>query len=203
MPDPSSFSCWRTLYFSAFSRWEQRRYLTQPLAFRLKETEQGYAWSQILLNARLAETGKTFEQYAPIFDQAIEVNAKSMIGLMVPFFALCLPLIFPRRRQPIAVNMVFSLHYYAFVLLLLCVPLLLMELSGLVGGPAIAPRFADNAIGASLVLACAVYLYFAVGPVYGARGPARILQTALLAIATMAIFFGYRFVLMPITLYTT
>ena len=49
--------------------------------------------------------------------------------------------------------------------------------------------------------ACALYLYVAIGPVYGASGGVRVVQAIVLALAVGAIVLGYRFVLFLITLY--
>jgi len=176
---------------------------SQPLAYRIGPDGLWQETSKIIIDARLAQIGKTFAEYAPFFDQAVEVNAKSLIGLMVPPFALLLPLVFLRCGQPLAVNFVFSLHYYAFVLLLLCVPVGAMEVSTLLSGPAIPPQWLDNTMGIGLMIACAAYLYIAIGPVFGTRGPTRVLQAAVLSVATAGIFLCYRFVVMLITLYTT
>jgi hypothetical protein len=55
----------------------------------------------------------------------------------------------------------------------------------------------------TLLLICAVYLYVAIGAVYGTRRGVRIVHVALLAFAVACLVLGYRFVLLPITLYTT
>lgn len=176
---------------------------SQPLLYRMSPLGLWPDTSKAVIDARLAEIGKTVAEYAPVFDQAVDVNAKSLIGLMVPPFALLLPLVFLRRPQPLAVNFVFSLHFHAFVLLLLCVPLGIMEVSALLGGPAEALGLADDAASVGLLVSCFVYLYIAIGRVYGVRGPARVLQAGVLAFAEAMIFLTYRFAVMLITLYTT
>ena len=176
---------------------------TQTLAVRLSERGLFTPLAKILTDAHLARIEKSFEAYAPVFDQAISVNAKSLIGLMVPPFALLLPLVFWGRGQPLAVNMVFSLHFYSFLLILLAVPVVAMEISILLGGPAVPTILADQAMSVALLLSCAVYLYVAIGPVFEARGAMRVFQAAILAIAVAAFFLAYRFLLMPITFHTT
>ena len=64
-------------------------------------------------------------------------------------------------------------------------------------------QFLDNAISIGLVIGCAGYLFFAMRPVYGAKGFTRILKSLLLVVAAVAIFLGYRFALFLLTLYTT
>ena len=176
---------------------------TSPLDARLHrgldfETTYGPA----LVNARLAATGRTFEQYAPVFNQAVAVNAKSLIGLMVPLLALPLPLVFWRKR-PLAVHVVFSLHFYAFFLLLLCVPVVAMMIDKAVGGTGAMSQPVDDATSIALVIATLVYFYTAIGRAYDARGAARGVQAAILTVVVAAIFLVYRMALLPITLYTT
>lgn len=175
---------------------------TQPLDYRLHGQPLS-DFGQYLLDARLRESGRSFAAYAPVFDQAVTVNAKSFIGLMVPPFALLLPLVFWRPSRPFAVHFVFSLHFYAVLLLLFCVPLGVMAVEKWLGGDGLMSQGADYAVSIGLVIACAVYLYAAIPPVYGTRGAVRLLQAAVLTLAVVLIFMGYRFALLPITLYTT
>ena len=93
------------------------------------------------------------------------------------------------------------MHLYTFLLLLFCLALLVAELSKVLGlGGLEAPRV-DTLLSVANLAVCAVYLYAAIGPVYGARGPWRVVQAALLALAVGAIVLGYRFALFLITLY--
>lgn len=123
------------LLFFALQSFTGMKIFSNALDFRLN----GQQWSefgQMLVDQRLAATGRTFGQYAPVFDQAVAVNAKSLIGLMVPAFALVAPLVFWRGRRPFAVHIVFALHFYAFLLLLFCLPLTAMMIDGALGGDA-------------------------------------------------------------------
>lgn len=164
------------------------------------------AWSdlaQMLVDNRLSARGTSLESYAPVFDQAVSVNAKSLIGLMVPPFALLLPPVFFRARKPFAVHAVFSLHFYAFLLLLFCAPLAVLAVDVLLGGDGVLSPRADDAWSLALLAGCAVYLYCAIGAVYQSRGAARVAQTFLLAVAAVGIHLFYRFALFLITLYST
>lgn len=175
---------------------------TQPLDYRLHDQP----WSDLgreLVDGRLKQTGRTFAAYAPVFNQAVTVNAKSFIGLMVPPFALLLPLVFWRPSRPFAVHFVFSLHFYAFLLVLFCVPLAVMALDKALGGTGLMPLDVDLGVTIVLVLACAFYLYLAIRPVYESDGVLRIAQAILMTAAMAMIFQVYRFALLPITLYTT
>lgn len=188
--------------FFFMQSFSQMRILTAGLAFRLG-AQDGSALAHAMVDARLAATGRTFTEYAPVFDQAVAVNAKSLIGLMVPAFAVLLPLVFAGRSKPFGVHVVFALHFYAFVLVLLCVPLGALILIGMLGGPGVPSPLADDLISVGLLIACAVYLHLAIKPVYHVQGAGHVARTVLLTAAVVYIFLGYRFALLPITLYTT
>lgn len=190
------------LLFFAVQSFSDMKIFSNSLTFRL----HGQLWSdygQQMVDQRLAATGRTFAQYAPVFDQAVAVNAKSLIGLMVPAFALFAPLMFMRDRWPIAQHIVFALHFYAFLLLLFCAPLTAMVIDRALGGDGVLSQRNDDLVSILILIASVTYLYLAIGPAYGARGWPRALQAAALAAAAVWIFFGYRFALLPITLYTT
>ena len=163
-------------------------------------------WSvlaQSLLDERLAARHGTVESYAPLFDRAVVLNAKSLIVLMTMPFALLLPLMFLSQRRPFMLHVAFALHLYTFLLLWFCVALLVAELSKLLGGGGLdAPRV-DTVLSVLNLAACGAYLYAAIGPVYGSHGGWRVVQAALSTIAVAAIVLGYRFALFVITLYGT
>jgi Protein of unknown function (DUF3667) len=163
-------------------------------------------WSELaksLLARRLEATHSVLEQYEAVFDRAVVLNARSLILLMTIPFALILPLAFFREHRPFMTHVVFSLHLYTFLLLLFSVVLLLASFSKLLGfGGLDAPRV-DNTLSIANLAACATYIYLASGPVYGASGILRAAKALLLALAVAAIVLGYRFVLFPLTLYTT
>ena len=163
-------------------------------------------WSllaQRLVARHLAATHSTVDAYAAVFDPAVAAHAKSLVVLMVLPFALLPPLVFRRHPRPFVAHVAFSLHFHAFMLLVLSAGVLVMAVDILLGGPGLASQLLDNAIAIGALLACTVYLYLAAGPVYGATGAMRVLQTIVLALAAMTIFLGYRFALLLITLQTT
>lgn len=156
-----------------------------------------------LVTHHLENTHTTLEAYAPIFDKAVVLNAKSLIILMTVPFALLLPVVFFRRQRPLATHVVFSLHLYTFLLLLFCFSLLVAMLHVLFGGAGLKSPWMDNVLSVFNLAACAAYLYAATGPVYGTTGPSRAIVVLGLALWVGAIVLGYRFLLFLITLYGT
>jgi hypothetical protein len=126
--------------------------------------------AQNLVARRMAARGTTAARHAPVFDQAVALNAKSLIVLMVLPFALLPAMLFYRSRRPFVAHVVFSLHFYAFLLLLMCVSLAVVGVDRLFGGRGLDSTTFDHALSIALVAVCATYLYIAAGAVYGAKG---------------------------------
>ena len=163
-------------------------------------------WSglaQSLWAQRLEKTQTNLEQYGPVFDRAVVLNAKSLILLMTVPFALVLPLAFFGQRRPFMTHVAFSLHLYTFLLLLFCIALLAAKFSALLGFGGLDAPLVDNVLSVANLVVCAVYIYLAIGPVYSATGAMRATKAVLLAVAVATIVLGYRFVLFLITLYAT
>ena len=97
----------------------------------------------------------------------------------------------------------FSLHLYAFLLLLFCVATAIPPVDLWFGGAGFASERLDHVLAISLLIACALYLYVATGAVYGAKGAIRVLEVVVLTVAVASIVLGYRFVLLLVTLYST
>ena len=131
------------------------------------------------------------------------MNAKSLIGLMVLPFSLFPPLVFWRSAHPYTAHVVFSLHFYAFMLLLFCLPLAALTVDDALGGTGTLTPQADDIFSVVLLFVCGAYLFLASRRVYATRGFPLAMQTLVLTVAVVAIFLVYRFTLLPITLYTT
>lgn len=159
--------------------------------------------AQALVARRLASEGTTLDAYAPTFDQAVARNAQSLIILMALGFALLLPVVFRKSRMPFAVHLAFSLHFHAFLLLLLSAALLIPTVDVWLGGPGLAAPALDSGIAVGATLISAAYLYLSIGRVYGNHGATRVFEAVLLALAVAGLFLGYRFTLLLVTLYTT
>ena len=160
-----------------------------------------------LVDARLAALQTTQEQYAPAFDHAVAVNAKSLIILMTPPFALLAGLLFYTSHRAFVTHVVFAVHFYAFWMLSFCVlgPVvgLLIVAFMAASGLRLAPSTMDAVMARTLTTGAAAYLFVAAGRVYAARGVGRLAKAIVLAAASFISMIGYRFVVFLITLYTT
>jgi hypothetical protein len=163
-------------------------------------------WSEFAaerVQRHLEATGQSMEAYAPLFDRAVVLHAKSLILLMAAPFTLVLPIVFVRKRRPFMTHVVFAMHLYSFLLLLFCAAILVGRLSEWAGLGGLNAPMVDSVLSVALLGTCALYIHAAIGPVYGSRGALRVVQATVLAIAVAAIVLGYRFALLLITLHST
>jgi len=172
-----------------------------PLASHL-QTQPWSPLAQVLVAKRMDALQTSIAQYAPRFDAAVAVHARSLILLMALSFSVVPWIAFRRGRHPFMAHAAFSLHLYAFMLLVLSLGTTVPALGMLNGGGRSTSDLLDHVLSITLVLVCGIYLYLAIGRVYGGRGWTRFLAAAALAAATAAIVLGYRFVLLLLTLYS-
>jgi len=175
---------------------------TTPIDSHL-HTQPWSGVAEVLVSRRLEEMQTTLDVYAPVFDQALARNARSLVIFMALFFVAAPSLAFHRSRLPFGVHAIFSFHVYAFLLLLFCVATVAPPVDLWFGGAGFASDRLDYAVSGTLLLACGWYLHVATAHVYGASGASRAVRVVALTVTVAAISLGYRFVLLLITLYTT
>jgi len=163
-------------------------------------------WSELartLAAHKVQAEHTTLAAYAPVFDHAVDVNAKSLVILLVlPFTLLLIPL-FAASHRPFVTHLVFALHLLGFLLLCSCVLLLFTALLTALGGAGLRSPWVDWSLFAVLIVVIGTYLYVATGVVYDAKGWVRVLEVALLAVVIAAAVPGYRFLIFLVTLYFT
>ncbi len=189
--------------FFATQSFSPEKVFSSSLSSHLHQ-QDWQALAQQLLANKLSATRQSISAYAPIFDQAVALNAKSLVILMVVPLFIILPLLFRGSARPFAVHAVFALHSYAFQLVLLCSILLLSTSSAWIGAErAAASSTADHVLFAIYLAGCAIYLFLAIRIVYGGSTLVRALQTTVLTVLAGAAVVVYRFLLFLITLYTS
>ena len=115
--------------------------------------------------------------FAPLFDRAVVLHAKSLVIAMAVPFALLLPLVYFGSRRPFSIHAVFALHLYAFLLLIFCVALGVAAVDVMLGGTGLASAAIDNVLTGLILTGAAVYLYLSTGRVYGVAGWSRIARS--------------------------
>lgn len=158
------------------------------------------ALARTLVARHLAAEHTTLERYAPGFDAAIALHARSLIMVMVVAFAPLVALVFHARRRPFAAHVVFSLHLYAYLLILLSIGTAVPVAWRMIDRSDASARVVDTVLSIGLLILCAVYLYSAIGQVYGGGRGRRAVSAAALSVATAVTALGYRFALFLITL---
>jgi hypothetical protein len=96
--------------------------------------------AQALLDRHLLSTGQSLAAYAPVFDRAVVVNAKSLVVLMVLPLAALLALLFLGQRQRFMAHLAFALHFFAFLMLVFTLAVLFAKLVAALGGPGLEAR---------------------------------------------------------------
>lgn len=157
-----------------------------------------------LVAARLAATREPPDRFARRFDATSTTQAKSLVIVMVPAFALLLAAAQWRRRRPALQHLAVALHAYAVLLLLvLAVGLALGPLVrawARAGGPTTQQGVDDVA---SLVLALAIgsWLAVALRRAYGDGRVAAAAKGVALVLGMGGILAGYRLLLFFTTLW--
>jgi hypothetical protein len=160
-----------------------------------------------MVEARLAARGITLAQYRIAFNTASTTQAKSLVILMVPMFAAFVWLVNVRRRRFALQHLVFSLHAYSALFIILIVVGGAVESALAVWarwrGAAPAWQTTDQAMSVALVLSFGSYLALALRRAYGDRRAAAALKAVGLCAGLAVVLFAYRFVLFFTTFWTT
>ena len=176
--------------------------LSSPLDSHLHSQD----WSplaQELVRNRLANRHLTLDAYAPVFDQSALFNAKALIIFMALLFAPLPAIVARGSNRPAGAQIVFALHLYAFVLILLSASVILAWLDKVLGGQGLSSGLVDKTLSVFNLLVCGGYLYLAIGRVYPTSGWPRLASAVFLTISIAFLFLGYRFAIFLMTFATT
>jgi hypothetical protein len=151
----------------------------------------------------------TYDEYRPRFDAAIDGQAKTLVIVLVPLFALLMKVLYwhKHRRRYYVEHLVFSTHFFAFFLLFL--PALHLSLLTLVRGalavglrvPALLRN--DTVLTLLMLFLCGIYLWLAARRMYGEGKILTAVKCVALVGGIMAVIQLYRFILFFTTFYTT
>ena len=175
---------------------------TNVLSSQLNSHLHSQDWAPIareLVQDRLAQRHLTLEAYSPVFDRLALFNAKALIITMALAFTPLLAIVFRKSQLRIGAHIVFALHLYAFILILLSASVLLAQVDVIMGGGGIDTAIVDNILSIFNLLACGTYLFLSVPSVYSTSGWHLASTTLFLTAALAVLFVGYRFVIFLIT----
>ena len=194
----------------AFFLWAtatHNRMFDTPLAVHMHQT-----WHQLMatrmVSARIAARRTTLAAYTVVFNDAATVQAKSLIVTMVPAFAILVGLVHIRRRRFALEHLVFALHTYAAILILVVVTAYAMMMPMVVVGrlthtSALNNQLFDNLFGLMLGLMLGWYLRRALIRVYGDGKVFATVAAVGLFIGVGFILFAYRTLLFLTTFWAT
>jgi hypothetical protein len=153
---------------------------------------------------RLVEDPERYRRYAPAFNVATEGLAKSLIIVLVPGFALLLKTVHLGRRHFVE-HLVLAFHFFAVMMLAIMAVVLgflLIFHLGTAAGLEMSPNFSDEIF--SLVFGCAMlaWLVPALRRFHPQGWLAAAARGVLLLVGQLFLIFGYRFLLLLLTLRT-
>lgn len=188
------------VYFIVASAFDVRTFDT-PLMYQL----QGRAAQRArMVDARIAERKVSREEYTRRFDQTSTAQAKSLVIVMVPAFALLLGIVEYRKRRFAVHHLVFSVHAYTALL----IAVMAVAIVGIPAVRAILPAGLGRGpveVGLSFVLFAAMFAWLlkAIRHAYGDSGLTLVLKTTVLVAGMIEILFLYRALLFFTTLWAT
>ena len=110
------------IYFFSASVLDQKTFTT-PLYFHLGGVTPYRTLAQSMVSQKIQERGVSIEEYETHFDKNGTAFSKTLIFIMIPVFALLLQLFYIRAKRFYVEHLVFSIHFFAFLLFLLIIGL--------------------------------------------------------------------------------
>lgn len=188
-------------YFVVSSATNVRTFDT-PLRYQIEPREK----LARMVEQRLAERHTTMAQYSEIFNRTSTTQAKTLVIVMVPVFALLVAAVEWRKRRYALQHVVFSLHTYSALLLVLMTGDLLVfsPLSWLLHQGARLLRTTGDGVFSLITLAAMfAYLLPALIRAYGDRRPIAIIKSIVLLAGMVMILLVYRVLLFYTTYWAT
>lgn len=176
--------------------------LTSPLQVHLKYSRYKDLAGR-LVDRKLATEGISYDKFELAFNHSVKVNAKSLIVVMVPVFAMGVALLNLKRRRFIVEHLVFSLHFFtAFMLFIALIDLIVAILLKL-PGRIYHPGWANRIIALAIIIGVVAYLFQAFKRTYNASNPATVANAVALTLFMVAVVLPlYSFILFLVTLHS-
>ena len=178
--------------------------LTTPLYVHLNMLPYS-AQARAMVEDELQERKISYNEYRPRFDAAIGGQAKTLVIVLVPIFALPLLVLYWRRGHYYVEHLVFSTHFFAFFLLLLpalhIVTFILRRGLNAVGVRLFLLEH-DTPLTMMMLFFCGVYLWFALRRAYGQGNVMTTIKCLAVVACIMSVIQLYMFILFFTTFYT-
>ena len=180
--------------------WARITIFSTPLYSHVRSSEYA-AFAAGRVAERVEATGLTEEDYAAAFNRRVVVLARSLVIIMVPFFAAAVALATARRNAPapVVAHVVFSLHFLCVLMLLtMFLKLLFAGMRAgwtVAGGGPTAWQTLDVALGATAMAGLLAYLIPALKRTYELGWVRAVVASLLLIVAFYYVLTTYRFIL--------
>jgi hypothetical protein len=203
---PLSLFLWINVAFFLIQSVTGLGILSWPLRAHLAADESTRwitSWLFAHRPGRVAESGN----YAEVFDALEAVHAKSLVIVMVPFFAAAVGALTIDRNRQLRHPLVFATHFFAFALLWLSmlfpVAALVFRLVAKSVLLAAGPHNLDLILTSLEAAGLAWYLYVALDTVFRLPRLRRSITVVVLVAALYVILSAYHVVVFAATLYST
>jgi hypothetical protein len=155
-----------------------------------------------MVNKKIERKNLVLEAYEKEFDRNLDTNSRTLVLVMVPLFAFILHLLFWKPRYFYVEHLIFSFHFWSFLLLMVVV---LGSLAGfLTFGLKVPDDVSMLIIIIGGVVAISIYLFLALKRVYRQSAVLCLLKSILLTVSSQTIVAElYYSILFLITFFTT
>jgi Protein of unknown function (DUF3667) len=170
--------------------------------------QQGYSrFIRPIVDRQVKASHVSFEKFSEAYDEVSSEQAKTLVILMVPMFAVLLVILYVRKHLYFVEHLVFSLHFYAFFLLLISIGSWLINALILQGFNVFGYNIHDYILDWDSWLTYSdggliiFYLILALKKVYGGNVWANAIRAIFLSYGVLYVLFLYRFILFFTTIY--
>jgi predicted RNA-binding Zn-ribbon protein involved in translation (DUF1610 family) len=160
------------------------------------------ALARDLVESRIAARGITLEEYAQEFNRTVALQARSLVVLMVPIFALLVYAMDGSVRRYFVEHLIFSLHFYSFFLVFtilfsgaLAVLFYLLISTGFGRAAILLQLHQDSLATVTFLITLGGYFTVAARRVYGRAWWLRVIKGAALSLGVFVVLLLYRFML--------
>jgi hypothetical protein len=160
-----------------------------------------------IVDEKIKSSHTTYDKFAKSYDEASSEQAKTLVILMVPLFALVLAVLYFFQHRYFVEHLVFSLHFYSFLLLLISLGLMVLTKLAVFGAHLFGFKIQESIfhedawLTYSSGILIVVYLIVAIGRVYGGKWWINVLRALFLSYGVLIVLFLYRFILFFTAIY--
>lgn len=158
------------------------------------------------IDRKIRESKLPYKEFAARYDEASAEQSKGLVILMAPLFASLVAVLTFRRRRYVVEHLIFSLHFYAFFLIVCSIGVLGIDLIvyGIAQVLGYRAKDLDWEAWSTYVPAAILfgYLLLSLRKVYNVTWIGGAVRSILLTYSLLLILWAYRFILLFITLNT-